>query len=460
MPPNFTIFWISTFSALIVAAIFAHPVYAVFAYLFEYYLRPGLHWWGKEHLPDLRWNLLASLVLASTYILHKSQLSEIGTYAKGPGRFLVALLAYMIVFTPFALSANATWSSIDQYYKLIIFQFLMVATVRAEWAFDTMVALHMAGAGWWGFEAWRNPRREGSRLYAVGSGDTWNDNFASAHLVTVMPFVVVYLLRHPNKKLRLLALIAGPFVINTLILCNSRGAMVGLAAAVLYAIATSKKGHRLRMLVGAVAIVGAFIMLADPEFIARQQTTVRYQEDGSAMGRLATWSAGVRLVKDYPFGAGGNGFEILSPVYAPEVVAAHNGELRAPHNTVILVASEWGIPGLILYFGYYIALFRLMWQVRKRAPDGGIWYYRAVAIELAMVAVFVAGLFSDRLYGEAPYWMGGFAVVTHRLQTHQLARQREAAGETLPERNPMALPPINLQPLPPRPATMSGTGTT
>ena len=55
------------------------------------------------------------------------------------------------------------------------------------------------------------------------------------------------------------------------------------------------------------------------------------------------------------------------------------------------------------------------------------WYYRSVAIQLAMVGIFVAGAFSDRLYAEAPYWMGALAVALHRLQTKELTLKQPAA---------------------------------
>jgi O-antigen ligase len=114
-------------------------------------------------------------------------------------------------------------------------------------------------------------------------------------------------------------------------------------------------------------------------------------------------------------------------VYLPEVVEAHSGDLRDPHNTIVLILSDWGLAGLLLYLGYYLTCFRLLIQVRKRAPEGGIWYYRSLAIQTALVAIFVAGLFSDRLYAEVPYWMGALAVALHRLQSHKLAQQESSA---------------------------------
>jgi O-antigen ligase len=119
-------------------------------------------------------------------------------------------------------------------------------------------------------------------------------------------------------------------------------------------------------------------------------------------------------------------------VYIPYVVDAHDGEMRDPHNTVVLVASEWGVFGLMLYLTYFGLCALLLWEVRRRAPEGGLWYYRSVAIQLAMVAVFVAGLFSDRLYAEAPYWMGALAVAVHRVHRKHLEAVEPVEAATAP----------------------------
>ena len=82
-----------------------------------------------------------------------------------------------------------------------------------------------------------------------------------------------------------------------------------------------------------------------------------------------------------------------------------------------------------MLLGYYGSVLWLARRVRKRAPDGGIWYYRAFAIERSMVGLMVASVFADRLYGEAPYWIGGLAVALHRLQSHKLRQESEATHE-------------------------------
>lgn len=434
--PGMSIFWIVTYSLGLIAS-FANPVFGVLTYLFEYYLRPSLHWYG-QWLPVWRYSLIAALVLGATYLVRRTSLRRLIPADRGPAHCLLALALLMAIISPFAVSSSSSWSRLASYLTLIAFHGLIVATIRSEWALDVFVAANMAGAGWWGWESYRDPKRVAGRLANIGSGDTLGDNAAASHLLTVLPFVVIYMLVHKDKRLRALALLVAPFVVNAIILCNSRGATVALGCAVVVGLLVAKSGHRVRGLAAAVGFAVAAYTLADPEFIKRQQTISSYENDGSATGRLDSWQGGLNLIKDYPLGAGGYGYHLLSPRYIPEVVQLHEGNLRAPHNTLVLVTSEWGIAGLLIYLAYYGSCFRLLVKVRKACPGGGIWYYRTVAIQVAMVGVFVAGLFSDRLYAEAPYWMGALAVVVHRLYFNEFSGEGVEAPvaevETLRER--------------------------
>jgi hypothetical protein len=417
--PKMTLAWLLIFIVGTFGS-FINPLYGTLTYLFEYYLRPALHWWGSD-LPDLRWNFTISLVVTLTYFLRRDSLPKIGSARRGPAACLVGLgLLMLLVTATTAVAPTQSWDKTVGYLKMILFHGIIVGTVRSEWAFDAFVGAHMAGAGWWGLEAFRDPKREAGRLANIGSGDTLGDNAAAAHLLTVIPFIAVYLLMSKDKRLRGLALGIAPFVVNALVLCNSRGPMVGMAAMGAAALWFSKAGHRLRTVGAGVIGVVVLLFLADPEFLRRQNIGDGYGDDGSTRQRLAAWEGGTRLIADYPLGAGGSGFTELSPIYIPDVVEEMKGEKRDPHNTIVLVSSEWGLPGLALFLGYYFACYLLLRDVRNRAPEGGIWYYRSVAVQVSMIGVFVAGLFTDRLYAEAPYWMGALAVALHRLQTHKL----------------------------------------
>jgi O-antigen ligase len=322
----------------------------------------------------------------------------------------------MFLVTPLAVDMQASWDATVQFLKFLAFYGLVIGTLRTRAAFDAFAAMHIAGAAWWGWEAFLDPKRSQSRLLNVGSSDTLNDNLASAHLLTVLPFVFVYLFTAEDKRLRALALVAMPLVVNLMILCNSRGGIVGLVVAMAAAFVLAKHGHRSRLVGGLVAMVLSFLMLADPEFIMRQQTTLNYKSEGTAVERVSSWQGGLELIKDYPYGAGGKGFAELSPRYIPAVVAANYGEKRAPHNTYVLVASEWGIQGLVLYLGLIGSTFVMLHQIKKRSQPKDGYFYRAFAIQVGLIGTLTASTFSDRFYGESFYWMCALTVVLFRVQ--------------------------------------------
>jgi hypothetical protein len=61
-------------------------------------------------------------------------------------------------------------------------------------------------------------------------------------------------------------------------------------------------------------------------------------------------------------------------------------------------------------------------NIRKRAPENQWYFYRSLAIEVALIGTMTASFFSNRLYGESIYWMCGLAFALHRLQSTELAR--------------------------------------
>jgi putative inorganic carbon (hco3(-)) transporter len=430
--------WLASYCAAAVGS-FVNPLFGTLGYLLEYYQRPELRWWGKE-LPALRWNLMMSVVLGLSFLIRRGSLRELVPTRNLALRWLLTLAVIMILVTAtVAVDTDRSYEWMVQWMKMaIVYPLLIIATVRTRRAFDAFAVTHMLGAFTWGWQAWMDPKRAQGRLMAVGSGDTYNDNEASSHLLTVLPLTLVYMFTAKGLALRAVGLVAAPFVMNTLILCNSRGAMVGLAAATLAAVYMVGSGKRIRLVVAAAAIALGGLSLTDQTFIDRQNSTADYEQDASANERLMSWKGGFQLAKDHPLGVGGRGFHILSPIYIPEVVAAHGGDPRAPHNTYVMAISEWGVLGLLSFVSIYISAFIMLWRVKKSAlpSEEGFYYWRAFAIQLALVALLVASCFVDRVYGEAGYWMVALSYCLYRLQrTEQAAAS--STSEPVVEELPM-----------------------
>jgi hypothetical protein len=418
-----------------------HPIFPMTAYLTFYYMPPHLNWWGRP-LPDLRYSLLASAVLLGSIILLNPNLERLKRERNAALPWLMAWGANTVAVTGWALNAARSWIYTVACLKLVLLYMLIPAAVRTPAHFDKFVAVHVAGAAYWGYKAWDNPKREAGRLLEVGGPDTQNDNQAAGHLVTVIPFAILFVLTEKRKWARALYALGGAFVLNVFILCNSRGATVGIIVGGLTAILVVGKGKRLKLL-GATALSGlAVLLLADPQFIERQQTTMDAQ-DGSAQSRWVMWNGGIAMVKDYPWGGGGRTFHQLSLRYIPDIARKSSTQERSPHNTYIQLATDWGLQGTVLYFIFMFMTLRMLHHIRKRAPDDPWYFYRSLTIQVALVGTMAAAFFSNRLLGESIYWMCALAYALHRMQSTELDQR---AADLLERKTITVTPQRGMQP--------------
>ncbi len=390
-----------------------HPVYPLLAYLVDYYQHPPLRWWGRELPSGIRWSLLASLtVLAATFLHGKFPVSR-ATLRHRPVQGLLALAVIAALVTPFAVSVERSVHYLELLWQLTLLVMVMIVSLDSPKHWRLAVMVMALGSFTWGFDAWLDPERVAGRLQAIGGPDSFNDNSAAVHLLAMLPFITVMGI-YGRPVERAVALVSFPFVVNTIILCNSRGATLAMGCMAAVGILLTR-GKQRRGLLGLAALgVVAFLFLADPEFIERQATIFSEERDGSSQGRLTSWAGAIELMKDYPFGAGGGGFDVLSPVYIPEIVAAYDGAERAVHNTYLWVGSDWGVAGLVAYcvflFGPIVALQR----ARRRAPDMRT-DMEGVAVQAAIVGIAVGGIFINRTYGEIMYWVPALGVALVNL---------------------------------------------
>ncbi|MBA2556018.1 MAG: O-antigen ligase family protein [Chloroflexi bacterium] len=422
------IFWATLYFGNLAGAIL-HPIHPMVAYLAFYYLPPHLNWWGRGVLPDLRYSLLASGVLLLSVLFVRSNMEPLKREWNPAMPWLLAWGANTALVTAWALQTARSWAYTVVCLKLVLLYALIPAAVRTPNQFDIFGAAHVAGAFYWGYKAWDNPKRSAGRLAEVGGPDTQSDNQAAGHLLTVLPFAALYVLTVKRRVPRLLSAVAAAFIVNVFILCNSRGATTGLVVAGLAAIVLAGKGRRKKFL--GVAALGAVAVLymADPEFIERQQTTTNPQ-DGSALSRCVLWGAGLEMVRDMPFGGGGRTFHILSARYLPQsMLERRQAEEKSPHNTFIQLATDWGVQGFVFYSGFMFGTLWMLHRIRKRTPDNTWYVYRSLAIETALIGTFTAGMFTARLYGESIYWMCALAFALYRIQSTEL----EADGPVVVE---------------------------
>ena len=417
--------WLILYFGGLVLAL-AHPIYPFVSYLVFYYAPPEKNWWG-EHLPNLRWSLMASVFMLLSVLMKNGTLEKLKPTKNPAFPWMLAFGANLVVVTAWAEDRARSWYWSVALLKILVLYTLMPAVIRTPAQFDLFAAAHIGGASYWGYKAWDAPKIQAGRLKDPGGPDTQNENAAAAHVLTVLPFVAVYAFSVKRRWLQGLIALGGAFIVNMLILCNSRGSIVALLA--MGGIAVLLVGRKRRWRLIAVGLCGVFLLsfLANDRFIERQQTTVQAQ-DGSSQGRLEAWAAGLRFMRDHPLGTGGRGFHILSAEYIPDIVADHDGEERSVHDTYLQLSAEWGVQGLITWAGFIVTTLLMLRRNRKdTANDEDPWFfYRFFATELALIGTLIAGVFTSRLYGESLYWMCSLAFVLRRMHETAVSEEQPA----------------------------------
>ena len=431
--------WISSYVIGIVLA-FVHPIYGLFTYFMDYYAHPPLRWWGKA-LPDYRWSLTIAIVTLIAFLVKRNSLPKLNIKKHPQTKWLILFLLNAFAVTPIAVWDEENKQFIEVLIKITLFYLVVIQTIRTKEHFRYMMIFHILGIFDWGWNAFIDPQRKAGRLFGIGGPDSLNDNGTAAHLLAILPFLgsVFFTGKWWEKVLCVAAL---PFVFNTFILANSRGAFVALLVTGLVSVLLTKGATRGKTILAMLMAGLIFYNLVDDKFVERQQTIQTYEEDNAALERLESWKAAFHLIHDHPLGTGGGGFEALSPVYIPHIVEAHEGERRNVHNTFLLVACEWGLQGFVLFMAFILSTMWGLLKIRKHAPQtpaGERVRLDSIAILLGLIGILTAGFFFNRLYAESIYWLAAFAAVLRNIHA-QVGEEAVAEEAAMPSDDREFLP--------------------
>ena len=176
---------------------------------------------------------------------------------------------------------------------------------------------------------------------------------------------------------------------------GSRGAVLALAAVLLYLVLRLRTG-----LLAAGVAVGALSCALTFSSDLVQRFSIAASTDGA--GRLDIWRVGLHAFRDYFwFGAGYSNFPLAYDQSFLTVSEHHyTWWHRAPHNILLSTGVELGIVGLVLFLIAYAQQFRTLRVVGRQDPLFTV----RVAVEGALIGLFVAGLFLDILYTKY-FWL-------------------------------------------------------
>jgi O-antigen ligase len=350
----------------------------------------------------------------------------------------------------------------DAYLKVLIVFVLMMNTLTTPKRLETITWLIVVCVGYVAARGVFDYARgvnlvEGGRLAGPVSGIFGNPNDLAMNMVTFIPIAAVVAMsrRHPIWR-RLTAALIAALMLATTVFTKSRGGIVGLALMLLVFLLLGRKVRR-----GFTTAGVAAILLATPfvpaSFWARMATIANAQQDtfrfsGSREERRLVMQEGINAFLERPLtGVGAGQFPNYNP---PE----RRIRWREAHNTLIQVAAETGIVGLIVFSFLIIrgamaagSTLKLLRRPRRRRDgdpiaavlsddDRAALHDHTVGMTAALAGWFGCAMFASVAYSWTFYYLLALIITARELTRHRLAIAQVAH---LGGGKPVSVPPLD-----------------
>jgi putative inorganic carbon (hco3(-)) transporter len=223
-------------------------------------------------------------------------------------------------------------------------------------------------------------------------------------LATTLP-LSFWLLREPGRRRTAAMLLIGVISVSIL-LTLSRGALIGLGAAVVWLALAERR--LLKPLIAGALVAGVVLAVVVHVKHSRIETGLRAKEkvaSANVSSRLEAWGAASRLAVDHPVlgvGPGNFQFHFLRATDSPEGTV----RLRVVHDAYLDIAAELGPTAMVLFVVYLGLAFARLTGARRvgLGPPG-----YAAALRVSLIVATVSALTLSEQYF-APFWLiGGLA---------------------------------------------------
>ncbi len=415
--------WLGGFAILILLGL-KNPTWTMVLYFHTFFAFPGVWWWGGP-VENVRWNLIAGFIVIIGVLIKKGS----DTIAWGAKASLTSASSPIILL----FLANATFvqytlandleigePSYILLAKVVFLYFLMTNLITSNKDLKLISIAMVIGASYIGYEATINDRGNlvGSRLEGIGAPGATGANQLASLMVTIIP-VAGSLFLISSTKVKVVLGLAVSFILNVILLCNSRGAFLAMIfSGLVYLILSPSKIRKQTILLLTLGVVATFVLLGDDRIVNRFMTTFADDQtrDQSADHRLLFWKAGLNVIQDYPLGTGGYGFK---EVHAVRYIAEQGitVQSRSVHNGFINEACEWGIQGLFLKILFFLTA--IVESRRAAAHQLKLGNIEASTLHLGYIsglsAFMISCIFGDFLDAEWGYWYAAMLVCFSRV---------------------------------------------
>ena len=377
---------------------FSRPIFALFSYLWIFYNDPSTNWWGTE-LPNLRYSLIAAVVALMLAIWRKGPTAP--WLSSGATKIIIAYTAWIWIQTPWAVDKAIHIEGAILFSKYVVLSYAIYKLTPDEQRLRLFLWAHVIGCFIFGWVAYQTVVV--TRLETIGGPGVDDANLLAAHVITGL-IAAGFLFISTRGYQRWVAFGAIPFILNTVILTQSRGGFLAMALGGLAAWYLAPKSYRrIVTIAGSLAVV--LLLILSNDFFWDRISTVFEPKSDSQATRVQILGPQFQMFLDHPLGAGYRGNELLSPQYMPVDLLSNSGR-RSAHNTFMAALVDQGIVGAVLLlclYGWGALTFRRLKLMDKQGLPDSLGILRA-AIGAGLASLFASGLFLNLLKTEVQIW--------------------------------------------------------
>ena len=220
-------------------------------------------------------------------------------------------------------------------------------------------------------------------------------NSVAGGLVMLLPLTIGFALGGRWRWLRVACALASLFAGSVLVLTQSRGALVGLAFAVLVMFVLWNRWFLLAipaMFLGGLAALGVLGVEWLSQLILSSTATSAV---ASLEGRLEIWTRALYMIQDFPItGVGLGMFDQILDLLYPLFMTAPETNIFHPHNMFLSQAVSSGLPGLISSLALLFLLLVMAVQSNGLAQREEAWPL-AIGLLGALAAYVAHGMFDS-----------------------------------------------------------------
>jgi probable O-glycosylation ligase (exosortase A-associated) len=226
---------------------------------------------------------------------------------------------------------------------MVVLAFLIVNIMNSEKNLKDMAIVLISLITFLVIYAYYRYKTEGFD-YAIPSAYYVDRNFFAESIVSILPLAFIFYEETISKGRKILFLGIVAMMAVGVILTYSRGGLLALFIVFGALFLISKK--KVPMILMVLLMLILFMPHIGEKYRGRMGTVTTYEKDPSAMIRIATWQAGISMVKQNPWlGIGPANFNDLFISYVPPELGNFADYTMSIHNIFLQVFSETGLIG-------------------------------------------------------------------------------------------------------------------